>query len=796
VAKLHLLRSVGALSLIASAAPALGQEAASAGPPAASQTAGQDTGPGDVIVTARRREERLEDVPAAASAFSGEELRAFNVESGIDLTQFTPGLYVINNGSGINNEFVIRGEGTTRANNVETGSGLYRDEMYIPGGNAGGRDFAPIDFFDVERVEVLRGPQGSYFGRNSVGGAVNIITQRPRETPGGYVELRAGSQEVFRAEAVVNVPLSDALALRVGGFSEIQRGGFYRSNIDGRQLDREKSYGVRAQLAFTPSSALTVRLLAEYADQDAPRPEVFEFVLPVNDPPFNAPGPSGFAIDRFSKPIDTSTRFTRAIETYRADVSLDLGAVTLKSITGLRKRYATSSQDVDFQAANAIQRLLNATGVASEPFQRFYQDLRLTSSGGGSFFWLIGAEYTEVDSTLRQLTNALVPTVAPAGCTAAIACTLGALQNAARNAFRDQVSGLDDESYAAYAAVTLDLTDRLSLSADGRYTIDEKGFSNVETRRLDNPATPANESFGRTFNIGRRFERFTPGASLTYAITPNTNIYARVATAYRSGGFNNDQGEPNDGVSDVALPVAYDPESVIGYEVGVKGRLGRQRFAVSAYYVDKSDSFINYGVFVGCPATPVRAGCPANTVRNVGAIANAGKSHQYGVEAEANGQLFNSSAGRLNYRASITWADGQHDEGALPTNTNVNPATSLVFGPLDGLRQARLREWTMTGTLGYSVPVSTGLELFSNIQGRAELGGFEDARNTIPFDDVVLFNATAGIGGDAWQLSLQVRNLFQADYFNINPLNPQFGTQVNEPRTFLVRFSHRFGGEK
>jgi len=776
------------------------QEATSGqtGQGAASRPAAAAANADEIIVTARKREETLEEVPAAASAFSGADLKAYGVESGIDLTQFTPGLYVINNGSGINNEFVIRGEGTTRINNVETGSGLYRDEMYIPGGNAGGRDFAPIDFFDLERTEVLRGPQGSYFGRNSVGGAVNIISTKPTDRFEGFVELRAGSQETYGAEAVLNAPLSPSVAVRVGAFGERQDDGFYRSTITGRVLDDNDRWGVRGQILFEPNDRFSLNLLAERSEEDAPRPEVFEFVLRENDPPFNPVGSpaSGFSIDRFDKPIDTPTRFTRDIETYRADLSYDFGAATLKTITGLRKRTATSEQDVDFIVANPAQRLLNATGTATEDFERFYQDVRLTSSGEGSVFWLFGAEYTEVDSFLPQLTQATAPTALPSplpvGCTAAT-CSIAQLQNAARNAYRNQRTGLDDESYAVYGAVTVDLTDALALTVDGRYTVDKKHFDNNEIRRLDNPATPANEQFVRNFGIDRTFEKFTPGASLSYELAEDTNLYARVATAYRSGGFNNDQGEPNDGVSATALPVAYDPEFVVGYELGLKGRAGGQRYAVNAYYVDKSDTFLNYSLFVGCPATPPRAGCPANTIRNVGALTNVGDSHQYGVEAELAGRLVETGSGELSYRASATWADGEHDEGAQFTNNNVNPATSLLADPIEGKRQSRLREWTLTGLLAGSVDLSDGLELFSNLQGRAELGGFEDARNTIPFDDLVLFNGSLGVRGETWSLSLQVRNLFDAESYNISPLNPQFGTQVIEPRTFLVRFTTRFG---
>lgn len=748
----------------------------------------------EIIVTARKREERIENVPAAASAFSGQDLKAFGVQSGLDLTQFTPGVTAINNGSGINNEFIIRGEGATRQNNSETGSGLYRDEMFIPGGNAGGRDFAPIDFFDVSRIEVLRGPQGSYFGRNAVGGAVNIISEKPHDTFGVFAEARGGSQKSYGGEVVVNLPLHPTLAVRAGAFGDRQDGGFYTSTITGRTLDRERRWGVRGQVAFKPIEVFELNLLAEHSYENSPRPEVFEFVLPVDDPPYNNPGPTGFSIDRFDKPISSPDRFTRKIETYRADATYDFGPVALKSITGFRKRRATSEQDVDVFAVGAIQRLLEAQVSARETFERFFQDLRLTSSGGGRLFWLVGAEYTKVDSRLPSVTSAVIPTALPAGCTAAIRCTLPTIQGAARNAFRDVVSGTDDESYAFYAAATYSATDRLSLTVDVRYTVDDKSFESVELRRLDNPATPANEQLRTTIDQSRRFREWTPGASIAFQLTPQTNLYARVATAFRAGGFNNDPGEPNDGVSLVALPTSYDAEYVTGYEIGVKGRVrGLGRYSVNAYYADKDDTLVNYAIFAGCPATPARPGCAANTVRQVPALRTGGSSYQYGAEAELAGRLFDGPSGRLGYRASVTWADGEYGSAIVYSNSNTNPAATLVATDVKGNRQARLREWTLTGTLGYSVPVRGSIELFANVQGRAELGGFEEARNVTKYEDAVLFNGAIGVGNDDWSLSLRAKNLFQADFFTIAPGNQFFNTQITEPRTFLVQLTKRFG---
>ncbi|MFN7359527.1 TonB-dependent receptor plug domain-containing protein, partial [Brevundimonas sp.] len=265
-----------------------------------------------VVVTARRREERLEDVPASLSYFDSQYIEDLGVESGKDLTRITPGLYVIDNGSGFNDEFLIRGEGAARQNNAETGSGLYRNGVFVPGGNAGGRNFVPVDFFDVGSVTVLRGPQGSFFGRNALGGAVNIVSQRPKEQFEGSFDVEYGTNENLSGEAILNVPVSDRLQFRIGALAVEQSEGFYTSSITGEVLDQEQSSAFRAQMAWQPSAEFSVNLMLERADEFGPNVIAFSQILPENDPPVNPPGsPSGYSVGRFEKPIDTASFFDR-----------------------------------------------------------------------------------------------------------------------------------------------------------------------------------------------------------------------------------------------------------------------------------------------------------------------------------------------------------------------------------------------------------------------------------------------------------------------------------------------------
>ncbi|HVK79410.1 MAG TPA: TonB-dependent receptor, partial [Verrucomicrobiae bacterium] len=525
-----------------------------------------------ITVVARRRAESLDAVPSSADVVTAQTLEDAAVENGKDLSRLVAGVQVLDNGTGLNDEMIIRGEGGTRQNNIEPGAGLYRNGVFIAGGNVGGRNFVGLDFFDVEQVEILRGPQGAYFGRNAIGGAINVISARPSGEHSLDLRVDYGSQERAGLEAVANTSIGD-LELRFGGFYAEQNDGWYTSTRTGRVLDYSERSGVRLSAEVEPSPNWRFYGVVEYGAEDAPAPQVFEYALAMNDPPYNDPGPTGYSVDRFEKPLDLDPRMTRDTFNTLFQAEWDMGFAELVSITGFRERNATSDTDADFNAASAVARALTATSYGEETFQRIVQDTRLQSDGDG-FRWMIGVEYNKVDSDFAQNLTPIVPTSLPAGCAGGV-CTLPVAQATARSVYRDVRSDIDDTSWAAYGSVSWDIASNLELSFDLRYTRDEKNFVSLETRRLDNPATPANEQVQLLIDETREFEVFTPGVSVNYSLANGGSIYGRLATGYRGGGFNNDPGEPNDGVSDIALPRSFEPEYVTSFELGTRGRLAR-----------------------------------------------------------------------------------------------------------------------------------------------------------------------------------------------------------------------------
>lgn len=744
----------------------------------------------EIVITGRRRSESLEAVPASGDVLTSEVLEEAAIDTGRDLSRLVPGVQVLDNGSGMNDEMVIRGEGSTRQNNIEPGAGLYRDGMYIAGGNVGGRNFVRLDFFDLEQAEILRGPQGSYFGRNSLGGAINMISARPGRGPDGRVQFDYGANETYGVEGVYNFSIG-SVDFRLGGFWSEQNDGFYRSSVTGNVIDYNSQSGLRLSATARPTETWALWAMVEYGQEDSPAQQVFEYTEAIGDPPYNNPGPTGYFVDRFSKPLDVDPRLTRDTLSLITQSTFSFNDFEVVSLTGYRERSATSLTDADFNAATPVQRALYAIGDGEETFSRLVQDLRVQSTGDG-FRWTAGVEFSAVSSDFFNSLVPEVPTTLPPGCAGGV-CTLPVIQGNARAVYRVVESDIEDTSWAVYGAGTWALWDRWELSADFRYTRDEKSFDSVETRRLDNPATPVNEQFQLFVNEDRAFDIFTPGISLRYMLDGGGSLYGRIATGYRGGGFNNDPGEPFDGVSDIAVPLSFDPEYVTSFEVGAKGRIpGVGGYEINAYYNLKSDTFANYAIWVGCTATPL-PGCAASSARNVGAVINAGDAVQYGIEVELQGVLWTAPwGGRFTYGVNIGLADGEYQDGFVWANANTNPAATLAQRDISGNRLARLREMTGTLSLGYSAPLAGDWEIFGRTAVRGEFGGFEDPGNNIPYDDVFLVDGALGVRNDVWSAMLIGKNIFDNSYYNISPLNQTFGTQRNQPATWLVRLSRSF----
>ena len=482
---------LGATMLCASATPAIAF-AQDAAPADDSAVAVDDTDYGnDIIVTASKRSQTLQDTPVAVSVTSAAQLEESQIRDLIDLQTAVPSLRVSQLQSSANTNFIIRGFGNG-ANNagIEPSVGVFIDGVYRS------RSAAQIgDLPNVERIEVLRGPQSTLFGKNASAGVISIVTQKPQFDFGGSVEATYGNFNAITIKGDVTGPLSETVAFSIGG-SYNRRDGYAQDlKLDTDVNDRNR-YGVRGQLLFEPTDALSIRLIGDYDKIDENCCIAGNVIAGPTVAITNAlaGGPSVDANNPFSFNVYNNFLSTNEIENYggSGQIDYDLGNLALTSITAYRKVKALTNQDSDFTGADLIGENSQDLGINT-----FTQELRITSDFDGPINFLLGGYY--FNEKIRQKNDIRFGTQfrpygdqlirAASGNALNVALlegTFGALEGAPTRYvgtfFRagdglDEAYRLKDEAFSIFGTVDFDVTDRLTLSLGGNYTKDRKRFS-------------------------------------------------------------------------------------------------------------------------------------------------------------------------------------------------------------------------------------------------------------------------------------------------------------------------------
>ena len=482
---------LGATMLCASATPviAFAQDAAPADDTA---VAVDDTDYGnDIIVTASKRSQTLQDTPVAVSVTSAAQLEESQIRDLIDLQSSVPSLRVSQLQSSANTNFIIRGFGNG-ANNagIEPSVGVFIDGVYRS------RSAAQIgDLPNVERIEVLRGPQSTLFGKNASAGVISIVTQKPQFDFGGSVEATYGNFNAVTIKGDVTGPLSETVAFSIGG-SYNRRDGYAQDlKLDTDVNDRNR-WGVRGQLLFEPTDALSIRLIGDYDKIDENCCIAGNVIAGPTIAITNAlaGGPSVDANNPFSFDVYNNFLSTNEIENYggSGQIDYDLGNLALTSITAYRKVKALTNQDSDFTGADLIGENSQDLGINT-----FTQELRITSDFDGPINFLLGGYY--FNEKIRQKNDIRFGTQfrpygdqlirAASGNALNVALlegTFGALEGAPTRYvgtfFRagdglDEVYRLKDEAFSIFGTLDFEVTDRLTLSLGGNYTKDRKNFS-------------------------------------------------------------------------------------------------------------------------------------------------------------------------------------------------------------------------------------------------------------------------------------------------------------------------------
>lgn len=492
IMRVALLSTISAASLCLGTA-AMAQDA---------DAADEEFSDNDIIVTATKREQTLQEIPVAVSVTSAEAIEKAQVRDLIDLQTLAPTLRVNQLQSSANTNFIIRGFGNG-ANNagIEPSVGVFIDGVYRS------RSAAQIgDLPNLKRVEVLRGPQSTLFGKNASAGVISIVTAAPQFVFGGSAELSYGNYDAIIAKADVTGPLSETIAFSLAA-NYNKRDGYARDLNLQSDVNERNRWGTRAQLLFQPSEDLTIRLIGDYDDIDE---DCCVAGNVINGPTLGIPGLplngdvlagiiGGTAYDAenpFSYDVYTNLPSSNRIKNYggSSQVDYDFGQIDLTSITAYRRVESFTNQDSDFSAADLLQKNSSDTNIKT-----FTQELRLASNFDGPLNFLLGGYYfnekidvvndIEFGKDFRPFGAALVG-IATQGAfgadpISALELTFGSFDGDPTQylgSFFAQGTGLDegyrfkDRAWSIFGSVDLEITDRLTLTGGFNYTDDKKRF--------------------------------------------------------------------------------------------------------------------------------------------------------------------------------------------------------------------------------------------------------------------------------------------------------------------------------
>jgi len=495
----------------------------------------------EVVVTARKREERAQDVPMSISVLSGAHLERTGGANLRDVGALFPGIS-FNDSNGSGGEFSIRGL-TSAGSGSDTSIGLYVDEVFV-----GDEASMSQRLYDLQSFQVLRGPQGTLFGRNTVAGAVNIVTRKPGPDFGGSVHATVGNYDLREYGLTVNAPLiSDRLMARVS-YVDRERDGYLRNTaVPGTAGNDENGHSLRVHVLGRPTDDLDLLLSVDDSSDDT-CDNMFRVVSGTL-----YTGNTNPDVSAWDGPCN-SQRDVQGIS-LRADQRFS--GMTLTSISAYRDRETSFLTDRDFTNLPIL-----ATGLDTDEHQ-FTQEVRLASAGGERMSWVAGAFWFE-----RHYLQDTILDLGP-----------GFLGPGLRNtvhSFADTTA----RSFAGFASVEWNVTNALMADVGLRYTSERKSLDYVQTATLPIPGFGVVAPFSRDVDGGE----WSPTATLTYRFNPAAIAYGRIARGFKAGGF-------NAGPSSDPARIEFEPEFVTSYELGYKADLleGRVTFDGSVYYLDYSD---------------------------------------------------------------------------------------------------------------------------------------------------------------------------------------------------------------
>ncbi|ACT59284.1 TonB-dependent receptor [Hirschia baltica] len=733
-----------------------------------------------IVVTAQRREQNLQDVPVSVTAISGDALANLGVADMTEVSKLSPNVTLeVSRGTNSTLTAFIRGVGQQDpVSGFESGVGVYLDDVYLnrPQG-------AVLDVFDVERIEVLRGPQGTLYGRNTIGGAVKYVTKDLSDEP--ELEVSGAYGTYGQAEALVkgSVPISDSF--RVGAaVTKLNRDGFGKNVITGAENYNKDVLSGRLSMELDATESLSFKLSGDYTKDDSVARQGHRLI----------PGQlSGAPV--LGDVFDTRAGLNvvqQEVEAYGGSfvTTLDLNdSITIKNILAYREDETTSPIDFDsLQSADLDVPAIYANDQLSNELQLSYTGDKLNGIAG---IYYLDANASTVFDVLLANTGALI-----------------SLPGLNAQTFGE----VETKTWAAYADFSYDFTEQLSLTVGGRFTHDERTSTVLRRTYIGGFSEFFNGdgiviATSSDFNGSNEWDEFTPRIALSYKPTPDHNIYASASKGFKGGGFD-PRGQTStapdlnqDSVvsaEEIYEFMSFDPESVNSFEVGLKSSFGNGRVTtnIAAFLMDYTDIQIPGSIGVDTDDDGIN-----DTF--TGVTTNAGAATVSGIEFEALAHVADdifTTGDFLNASVTAGYIDAQYDEYIL---NEVDVSDQRVF--------QNTPDWSASGVFTYNTPLGGGdLNVATTISYKGDSSQFEAPNPFLDQEAFTLYDLSLvwTAPNDQWTLGLHGKNLTDEEYkvagynfVSIGPdgsFTPTLGLEgtltafYGNPRTFTMSVGYKF----
>jgi iron complex outermembrane receptor protein len=732
----------------------------------------------EIIVTAQKKQQNLQDVPVAVTQIGGAQIRESRLESAADIQMLTPGLVVSYSSTNAIPNFSIRGVGLNDFTAVQSSPvAIHVDDVYQASSTL--LNFA---LFDIERVEVLKGPQGTLYGRNSSGGAVNFFTNKPTENFEGSLRAGYANFKSFTTEGFLSGPLSGTLSSRVSFYYKNQDGGPYHHPTIG-VVGKQEKFAVRGQLLWKPNDVFDARLTIsggsdksdgnQYQGLGTIAANGVDICAPVaagnldsgQDQCFSLPPTTPGLSAIQSNDNDPFTLQSGVINRDRLDVlsatlgmNYDFSGVTLTSITGWAKSNRKSQEDADGTTLRAVD-----VGYENR-FTQFSEELRLSSSDKGPLQWTLGAYYSH-DKLVTPRTETDLADIFD-----------GFRQN--------QAYDLKTDAFAVFSHNEYAVNDKLSLVAGIRYTDERRTFRGGTITVAPGvgptadgdfvPSPTPVPDFGNAaafdsayINQSISFKKVSWRAGVNYDFTDDIFGYASVSNGFKSGGF----------VGDITvqsvLEKPYGAETLTAYEVGLKTTLFDRhvRWNSSLFYYDYRDVILAVDV--------IQNNATLNTLFT---NANVSDAKVYGAETDLEWAVTRD----LTVRLAGTYLDTRQHQ------------TVAVVQAIDGSHLPYTPKWSGNATIRYRKAVTDTIDAAFQFDALVRSSHFAEAESTplAKLRGYGLVNGSIGLFSEkGWSLNFWMKNITDKRYFTYLNDIKGLGTVIRtpgQPRTNGVDMSFKF----